>query len=57
MLQIGDHYYEDLTPETTKALIDALRRGEAPKPGSQAGRQGSAPASGPTTLSGDGGAA
>lgn len=47
---IGDDYYEDLSVETTKNIIQALKRGETPKPGSQTGRQGSAPAGGPTTL-------
>jgi NADH-quinone oxidoreductase subunit E/NADH dehydrogenase (ubiquinone) flavoprotein 2 len=47
---IGEDYYEDLDPINTKALIEALRRGEVPKPGSQTGRQTSAPAGGPTTL-------
>ncbi len=50
MLQIGDHYYEDLTYENTRAMIQAMKRGEAPKPGSQIGRQCSAPQGGPTTL-------
>ena len=49
MVQINDEYYEDLTPETTVALIRALRESaaatkgdEAPKmptPGPQTGRQ------------------
>ena len=50
MLQLGDDYYEDLTPENVVALIDALARGETPKPGSQSGRRSSEPAGGPTTL-------
>lgn len=50
MLQINDDYYEDLTPESARALLEALRRGESPKPGSQSGRQFSAPEGGPTTL-------
>jgi NADH-quinone oxidoreductase E subunit len=49
-MQIGDDYYEDLTPETTLAVLDALKRGDTPQPGSQAGRQGSAPEGGPITL-------
>jgi NADH-quinone oxidoreductase subunit E len=36
--------------EKTKALIEALRRGEIPAPGSMAGRQTSAPEGGPITL-------
>ncbi len=50
MMQIGDHYYEDLDPQSTVALLEALAKGEQPKPGSQSGRQNSAPAGGPTTL-------
>lgn len=37
MLSCGEHYYEDLTPENTTALIDALFNGENPKPGPQGG--------------------
>lgn len=54
MIQIGDHYYEDLDKDSMKAIIDALKRGEAPKPGSQIGRQTSAPAGGLTTLNTEG---
>ena len=50
ILQVDDDYYEDLNAERTKALIDALKRGEKPKIGSTIGRQNSAPEGGPTTL-------
>jgi NADH-quinone oxidoreductase subunit E len=50
MVQINDDYYEDLTPENFKALLDGLRKGRDMKPGPQIPRQFSAPASGPTTL-------
>jgi NADH-quinone oxidoreductase subunit E len=50
ILQVNDDYYEDMDAEKTKALIEALRRGEIPKPGSMSGRQTSAPDGGPTTL-------
>ncbi|BAE51587.1 NADH-quinone oxidoreductase subunit NuoE [Paramagnetospirillum magneticum] len=50
MMQINDDYYEDLTPETTKAVLEAFKRGETPKPGPQNGRQFSCPAGGPTSL-------
>ena len=50
MMQIGDEYYEDLTPDSTTKLIDALARGEHPKPGPQNGRTTSEPIGGPTTL-------
>jgi NADH-quinone oxidoreductase subunit E len=51
VVQIDDDFYEDLTPESLTALLQALRRGERPAIGSQSGRQCSAPAAGPTTLS------
>lgn len=50
MVQINDDYYEDLTYDTTKAILEALKRGETPKPGPQVDRQFSAPVGGPTTL-------
>jgi len=50
VIWIGDDYYEDLGIESTKEIIRALKRGETPKPGSQTGRSGAAPAGGPTTL-------
>lgn len=53
MLQIGDHYYEDLTAETVSSLIDTLRAGKQPTPGPQNGRIRCAPIGGLTTLTGD----
>jgi NADH-quinone oxidoreductase E subunit len=50
VIWLADDYYEDLDAESTRKLIQALKRGETPKPGSQSGRQGSAPAGGPITL-------
>ncbi|MDB5368824.1 MAG: dehydrogenase [Roseomonas sp.] len=50
ILQVDDDYYEDLDYASTVALIEALKRGERPKPGSVIGRQTSAPEGGPTTL-------
>ncbi|WP_127077695.1 NADH-quinone oxidoreductase subunit NuoE [Rhodomicrobium lacus] len=50
MVQINDDYYEDLTPENFEAVLSGLRRGREVKPGSQIGRQFSAPEGGPTTL-------
>lgn len=50
ILQVGDDFYEDMDAGRTKQLLDALRRGERPKPGSMSGRQTSAPEGGPTTL-------
>jgi NADH-quinone oxidoreductase E subunit len=50
VLQVDDDYYEDLDYDRTVALIEQLRRGERPKPGSTTGRQTSAPEGGPLTL-------
>jgi NADH-quinone oxidoreductase subunit E len=50
VLQVDDDYYEDLDYERTVALIEALKRGERPAPGSTIGRQTSAPEGGPQTL-------
>jgi NADH-quinone oxidoreductase subunit E len=50
MVQINDDNYEDLTFESTAAILEALARGETPKPGPQVDRQTSAPIGGPTTL-------
>ena len=50
VLQVDDDYYEDLDYESTVRLIEALKRGERPRPGSVIGRQTSAPEGGPTTL-------
>ncbi len=50
MVQINDDNYEDLTFDSTAAILDALARGETPKPGPQVDRQTSAPIGGPTTL-------
>ena len=53
MAQIGKDYYEDLTPETFAAILDRLRAGEVPRPGSQTGRFASEPSVGLTSLTGD----
>ena len=50
MIQVNDDYYEDLDADSTTRLLNALRRGEPPRPGSMTGRQTSAPEGGPTTL-------
>jgi len=50
ILQVNDDFYEDLDGPSTEALIDALRNGAPPPPGSVIGRRGSAPISGKTTL-------
>jgi NADH-quinone oxidoreductase subunit E len=50
MVQINDDNYEDLTFDTMTAILEALARGEAPKPGPQVDRQTSAPEGGVTSL-------
>jgi NADH-quinone oxidoreductase E subunit len=50
ILQVNDDFFEDMDAKLTEQLIAALRRGEAPRPGSMIGRQTSAPVGGPTTL-------
>lgn len=50
MAQINDDYYEDLTPERMAEMIGDLKVGKPLPTGSQTGRQGSCPTSGPTSL-------
>lgn len=50
VFQVYKDYYEDLTAESARKLIEAFRRGEQPKPGSQTGRVTSEPATGQNTL-------
>ena len=54
ILQIDDDYYEDLDYESTVKLLEAFKRGVAPKPGSAIGRMASAPAGEQTVLTGRG---
>jgi NADH-quinone oxidoreductase E subunit len=51
LIQVGDDYYEDLDAASTKALLEAFKRGDDVKTGPQVDRQTSAPVGGPTTLS------
>jgi len=50
ILNVTDDFYEDLDGPSTEALLDALRDGKPPPPGSVIGRQGSEPVTGRTTL-------
>ncbi|HKH28272.1 MAG TPA: NADH-quinone oxidoreductase subunit NuoE [Sphingomicrobium sp.] len=50
MVQINDDNCEDLTEQSMGAILDALARGEKPKPGPQIDRQTSCPEGGPTSL-------
>ncbi len=52
---IDDDYYEDLDEARIRDILKRFRAGETPAPGSQTGRQTSAPASGATTLQEAGG--
>ena len=53
MLQIGDHYYEDLTPETARKLVQDIKAGNPLKPGPQTVRRGCEGPAGKTTLLGE----
>jgi NADH-quinone oxidoreductase E subunit len=50
VLQVNDDLYEDLDGAASEALIEALRAGRQPPPGSVIGRHGSEPVTGRTTL-------
>ncbi len=50
MVAINDYYYEDLTPESFGAILDAFARGEKPEPGSAVGRTASEPHEAVKTL-------
>ena len=50
IVQVNDDFYEDLDGPAMEALLDALREGNAPPPGSIAGRRGSEPVGGRSTL-------
>ena len=55
ILQVNDDFYEDLDGPATEALLDALREGKPPPPGSVIGRHGSEPVTGLTSLTGPAG--
>jgi len=51
MVQVNDDNYEDLDYDRTTAILEALARGETPKPGTQQpGRHTVEPVGGPTSL-------
>jgi len=50
VVQIDKDYYEDLTPDNLRQILDDLKAGRKPRPGPQNGRQASAPLGGPITL-------
>lgn len=43
VVQINDDYFEDVSPDALQKILEALRRGERVKPGSQIGRKASQP--------------
>src|SRR4051794_37503116 len=50
VLQVNDDFYEDLDGAATSVLLDALRAGNVPPPGSSIGRHGSEPIGGRRSL-------
>ena len=50
VMQVNDDLYEDMTFDSTKAVLQALLKGKKPTVGSQAGRRGACPCCGATTL-------
>ncbi|MXU65600.1 NADH-quinone oxidoreductase subunit E [Oceanomicrobium pacificus] len=50
MIQVGKDFYEDLTPDSFREILEGLERGEVPVPGPQNGRFAAEPLGGPTTL-------
>ena len=50
MMQINDHYYEDLDKEKTVEIFDKILKGEDPKPGSYRGRLNTEPENNRKTL-------
>ena len=51
MMWIDDDYFEDLTYDGTRAIVEALKRGERPASGSQSGRKASMPSKSETSAS------
>ena len=50
MIQINDDYYEDLDKEKIEKIINHIKKGETPKPGSYRGRKNSEPENSRITL-------
>ena len=50
MMQINDHYYEDLDKEKTLEILDKILNGATPKPGSYRGRVNNEPENNRKTL-------
>ena len=50
MAMINDYYFEDLTPQNLKQILDDFAAGKSPAPGPRVDRINSAPEGGPLTL-------
>ena len=50
MAMINDYYFEDLTPQNLKQILDDFAAGKTPKPGPRVDRVNSAPEGGPQVL-------
>lgn len=50
ILQVNDEFYEDANYENTEKLLESLKKGEVPEPGSLSGRNHSEPEAGAQTL-------
>ncbi|KIM28824.1 hypothetical protein M408DRAFT_133790 [Serendipita vermifera MAFF 305830] len=50
MMAVNDDFYEDLTPETTRKVLDVFKSGSKPKVGPQAGRHTVENSAGLTSL-------
>tara|TARA_Y100001970_G_scaffold142517_1_gene175279 strand:- start:13518 stop:14126 length:609 start_codon:yes stop_codon:yes gene_type:complete len=50
MIQINEDYYEDLDEKKTEKIIEQIKNGENPKPGSYRGRKNSEPENNRKTL-------
>jgi NADH dehydrogenase (ubiquinone) flavoprotein 2 len=53
VLAVNDDYYEDLTSEHTKKILEELKTGKMPKPGPVSGRHSCEPKGGLTSLKGE----
>ena len=53
VLAVNEDYYEDLTPETTKQLLEDLKAGKKVQPGPMNGRHSCEPKGGLTSLKGE----
>lgn len=50
VIRVDDDYYEDLDADAVRRVLEGLKRGEKPAPGSSIGRRSSEPVTGLTTL-------